>query len=331
VAKSRPKTRGTEAKLAGLRALRAQEPSPAFAAALRNALGDASNLVVAEAAEIVAAKNLTELAPDLVAAFDRFLIDAEETDKVCRAKSAIIETLHKLEYGDPDIFVRGIRHIQKEPAWGKPVDTAVNVRANSAFALARIGYADLVVLLADLLLDEEKVPRAAAAQALGVSGRMAAVPLLRFKARIGDDEPEVTAACLTSLLSLTPAESVSFVGGFLRHHDEAVQEAAAFALADSRRPEAFPLLKDALPHVHSRELQEIFLLAISMLRLPAAIDFLLEVVAGDNQSAALAALSALAIHRHNERVKSRIADAVKKADDRALREYFDAKYREDGR
>jgi len=330
VAKSRPKTRGTEEKLTALRALRAQDVSPAIVADVRKALRDASNLVVAEAAEIVAAKHLAELVPDLVAAFDRFMIDPEETDKVCRAKTAITETLQKLEYSDADVFLHGIRHVQKEPAWGKPVDTAVNLRANSAFALARIGYADLVVLLADLLLDEEKVPRVAAAQALGASGRLAAVPLLRFKARIGDEETEVTAACLTALLSLAPAESVSFVGGFLRHSDDAVQEAAAFALADSRRPETFPLLKNAFPQVRSRELQEIFLLAISMLRLPAAIDFFIEVVTDDDQAAALAALSALAIHRHNERTKARIADAVAKADDRTLREFFDAKYREDG-
>jgi HEAT repeat protein len=326
MARARSKTRGTEAKLAALRGLRDQEASPALVAELRKALGDTSNLVVAEAAEIIAAKKLAELAPDLVAAFDRFLIDPEETDKVCRAKNAIIETLHKLDHADADVFVRGIRHIQKEAAWGKPVDTAINVRANSAFALARIGHAGLLVLLADLLVDEEKAARVAAVQALGASGRTAAVPLLRFKARIGDEEPEVTAACLTGLLTLAPAESVSFVGTFLGHDDDAVQEGAAFALAESRRPEALPLLKDAFPRLRSRELQEIFLLAISMLRLPAAIDFLLEVVTGEDQAAALAALSALAIHRHNERVTARIQAAVEKANDRALAERFRAKF-----
>src|SRR5262249_9060627 len=220
----------------------------------------------------------------------------------------------------------GIRHMQKEAAWGEPVDTAINVRANSAFALARIGYADLLIQLVDLLLDEEKVPRVAAAQALGASGGVAAIPLFRLKARDGDEEPEVTAACLTALMGMAPAESLGFVAAFLDHGNEAVQEAAAFALGESRRPEALTPLKDAWPHVRSRELQEVFLLAISLLRLPAAIDFLLEVVAADDEKAALAAVSALAIHRYNERTKERVAAAVTKAGRAALKKRFEEKF-----
>src|SRR5262245_21445961 len=87
------KTRGVDAKLARLQALKKEPFSPAITAELRKFLGDASNFVVADAATIAGEKNLVELASDLAAAFDRFLIDSEETDKLCRAKLAILEAL----------------------------------------------------------------------------------------------------------------------------------------------------------------------------------------------------------------------------------------------
>jgi HEAT repeat protein len=320
------KTRGVEAKLARLRTLRSQSASPDMVGELRKALDDASNLVAAEAAEIIGDKNLVDLLPELVTAFERFLIEPEKSDKLCRAKNAIAIALNKIDYDETELFLRGIRHVQLEPVWGGEQDTAAALRGNCAFALVRIGYPDVLLLLVDLLADPEKVARVAAAQALAASGAFAAMPLLRLKARLGDKEPEVTVECLTALVSLTPKESLAFVAEFLHDHDESVQAGAAFALAESRLPEAWPLLKDFWPHVSEGPLQEVVLLAMSTLRLPAAIDFLLELVAGKDQPAARAALSALAIHRHNERIRERIAAAVAQNGDAALRARFEQKY-----
>ena len=50
-------------------------------------------LVVADAAQIVGERALSELAPELIAAFDVFMDEPEETDKRCRAKIAIVEAL----------------------------------------------------------------------------------------------------------------------------------------------------------------------------------------------------------------------------------------------
>src|SRR5438045_1708315 len=80
--------------------------------------------------------------------------------------------------------------------------------------------------------DPAKVARAAAAQALGAAGSAAAVALLRFKARVGDEEPEVMAACLAALMTAAPAESLAFVAEFLDAPSEAVREGAVFALAE---------------------------------------------------------------------------------------------------
>src|SRR5262249_10204252 len=78
---------------------------------------------------------LSELPGDLVAAFDRFMIEPEESDKRCRAKIAIVETLNKIEYDRDDVFLRGIRHVQMEPVWGKSEDSAGHLRGAAAFGL----------------------------------------------------------------------------------------------------------------------------------------------------------------------------------------------------
>ena len=320
------KARGVEARLDRLRRLRTEVLGPEQRAELRQALLDKSNLVAAEAAEIAGARMATDLAPDLVAAFGRFMSDPEETDKRCAAKIAIVEALNKLEYDRADVYLTGIRHVQMEPRWGGSDDTAAPLRVNAAFGLVRINYPDVVLMLADLLADSENTARAGAAQALGASGSRAAIPLLRFKAKLGDDDPAVIAECLTALMTAAPEESLPFVAGFLDDASEAIQEGAAFALAESRRADALEILKKHWPEARHSSLREALLLAISMTRLPAALDFLLEIISEGDQAAALAAVSALAIHRHNEAVKERIVSAIGKKKDPALLDRFKKKF-----
>jgi HEAT repeat protein len=317
------KARGVDAKLARLRSLAKEAVSPAVVAELRKFLGDSSNLVVAEAAEIAGEANRVDMAPELVGAFDRFMADPEVTDKLCRAKIAVVEALNKLDYEAPDVFMRGIRHVQPEPIWGGTRDTAGPLRAGAAFGLVRVGHRDVVSLLVDLLVDPEKVARVAAVQALEAAGSVAAAPLLRFKARAGDEEPEVTGECLTALLRLEP-EAVGFVAEFLRAGDEAVQECAALALGETRRPGAFEVLRDFAANLPPGSVQEAVFLALSMLRLPAATDLLIGKIA--ERETARAAVAALAIHRHNDRVKDRVAAAVAQTQDAGLQAWFEQKY-----
>ncbi len=154
----------------------------------------------------------------------------------------------------------------------------------------------------------------------------AAVPLLRFKARGGDAEPEVTAECLTALMNAAPRESLSFVAGFLDAANEVVQQGAAFALGESRRPDALDVLTGHWPRARGSSVQEVVLLAIAMTRLPVALEFLLEVLATGDPAAASAALSALAIHRHNETLRERVAAVVARKKDAGLREQFRKKF-----
>jgi HEAT repeat protein len=265
------KARSFEAKLTALRQFRGAPASPELTQALRAALRERSNLLVAEAAKIVKDAGLTELMPDLVEAFERFLDDPVKQDKLCRAKVAIIEALNQMEYADEGFYLRGVRYEQLEPVYGdpKPNDTGVPVRVASAFALVRLGHACVMEILVDLLVDRYEGARAGAIQALTYARTPSAALLVRFKARIGDRTPEVLSECFTGLLEMTPETAVPFVAEFLDSPMEAVQAGALLALGSSRRPEAFEVLK-AFRERPTRDLEEVALTALALLRLPAA-------------------------------------------------------------
>ena len=181
-------------------------------------------------------------------------------------------------------------------------------------------------LLADLLADPEKDVRSAAAQALGASGKLSAVPLLRFKAKDGDAEAEVVGECLKSLMKLEPKESLGFVVSFLKSADEEVRQGTVFALAESKQPGVFRILKDFLPKVRDEETEEVVFLAMAMLRVPEAIDFLVGQVSRGNLESAKRVLGALAIHKHNDDVKASVAEAVAMANDAGLTDRFRRKF-----
>src|SRR4051812_29643829 len=96
-------------KLASLRELRGQALTPEQKVELRKRVGDRSNLVVAAAAAIAGENALVELAKDLEAAFDRFLVDPLKHDKLCRAKTAIVRALDRMEHRDTEVFWRAAR------------------------------------------------------------------------------------------------------------------------------------------------------------------------------------------------------------------------------
>lgn len=319
------KARGIDGRLVRLHALRREPAEAGHLAELRSALADASNLVVAEAATIVGERNLAQLASDLAAAFERFMIDPIETDPRCRAKIAIAEALNKVEYDKDDIFLRGIGHFQEAGRPGED-DPAAPLRGISAFGLVRNNHPGVILRLTDLLSDSAVAARVAAAQALGETRSPAAIPLLRFKAGLHDKSPEVNGACLSALMAADPQGSLAFVAKYLRSPDDALRDGAALALGESRRPDALELLLKHWPRVHDVAAAEVLLLAIALTRLPAALDFLLGILATATSAAAAPILSALTIHKHNATIKSRIAEVLTKTGDAAILERFQRKF-----
>src|SRR4030095_3365276 len=80
-----------EERLTGLSKLREAPRSPTRAEELQRALLDKVNLVVAKAAQIAGDLGESDLVPNLIEAFDRFMVNPNQTDKGCIAKTKIMK------------------------------------------------------------------------------------------------------------------------------------------------------------------------------------------------------------------------------------------------
>ena len=94
-------------------------------------------------------------------------------------------------------------------------------------------------------------------------------------------------------------------------------------------PEALDPLKACWQRSHSPELRQQVLLAIAILRRPAAIDYLMELVASESEPTAIAALSALRIYKDDPRLRERIAKLVHERGSPTLQARFDRDFRSD--
>jgi HEAT repeat protein len=303
------KASSLEEQLDRLAELRGQPPSPEGRAEAAKYLNSKMNLVAAKAARIAGEWQLAELTPELVAAFDRFMVKPETTDKRCAAKIEILKALCKLEYSSPSVFRRGLRHIQMEPTWGGSVDTAAEVRALGAMGLAQMDYPEALEEILPLLLDPERDARIGALRAVGASGLPGGVLLLRLKALSGD-EPEVLGECFAALLRAAPTQSPEFVAKFLDHREEAVVEAAALALGNSRLESVFAVLRDAFERTRALPLRRrTLLLAIALLRRENAIDYLLDLVQNGESQTSADAVAALAMYEKDPNLQERLERA----------------------
>jgi hypothetical protein len=277
------------AALEALRELPQEGPSDdRRAEPLRKALGGKNNFVAAKAADLIREFRLTALIPDLLAAFDCYFENAEKSDPQCWAKNAISHALAAFEHQDAEVFLRGMRHIQMEPVWGGQSDTAGTLRATCALALVQcrgVSETDLLRHLVDLLADSDKAVRAEVVRAIEQVGSNAASLLLRVRATLGKDEPEVLGACYGGVLRIEGKSAIPWVSRFLKSHDDAAAE-AALAIAGTRSLEGFEALKDSLKNPLSDPwFRSVVLSAIALTRQPEAGVFLLELVGKDSRDA----------------------------------------------
>jgi HEAT repeat protein len=321
-------SRSEDAKLARLGVLAQAEPSPEVAGELRQLVKNSSHHVVAQAAAVAAKMKLADVADELVAAFERYLIDPQKSDKNCIGKIAIIDALNELDYQQPEAFLKGVRYVQLEPRWGKLEDAADAVRAGCAIGLVRIDYREVLPILVDLLDDDFYTVRVAAAQSLAAHASDAALLLLRLKARLGDERAEVVGECLAGLMRVTPEVSLPFVAEFLEHEDADVVESALIALGNSHRADAWELLRSYWQKNRRPDVRETTLLAMSLLRIPTATDFLIDLVKDAPEATAAQAISALAIHFYDKRLRERVAAVVDERSSRELSELFEKRSRD---
>jgi hypothetical protein len=271
--------RSFEEQLAALEALR-QNPAEACVVPLRKALAHRNNYVVAKAADLAREMKLGQLTPELLVAFDRFFENAVKSDPQCWAKNALSRTLAAFELQDVDVFLRGMRHIQFEPVWGGRSDTAGTLRATCALALVQcrtLTEADLLAHLVELFADKDKAVRVEVARAIEQVGSTSALLLLRLRAVLGVDEPEVLGACYSGVLHIEGVKAIPWVARFLAPGDDPAAE-AALAIAGTHSLEGFNALKACLADAADPWFRSVVLSAIALTRQDPALEFLLESV-----------------------------------------------------
>ncbi|MGO9336339.1 MAG: hypothetical protein ACLPY1_02415 [Terracidiphilus sp.] len=326
-------SRGFDKELAELESLSSallpgSPPDQAAVEYLRKMLGHRNNFLVSKAAKLVADADLVSLLPDVLAAFDRFFIDAAKSDPQCWAKNALSKALVKLGHRSKDEYLRGMRHHQMEPVWGGQSDTAGALRGTCTQALVDcpgISDADLLTALLEPLTDKDKTVRMEAARAMAQVGGVSAALLLRLRALLGPalgdlDEPEVLGAVYSSLLSLDGPAAVPLVAGALENGDDLSAE-AAFALADLRSQEALAALLARLRAGADTWFASVLLSAIALTRLPEAMDFLIAKIAG-NAREAQEAIETIGRTAPSAELRARVEQAVEQADSLRLRQAF---------
>jgi HEAT repeat protein len=303
------KSASIEDRLAEVAALSKAPDTADVRKQLRKHLASKTSPVVAKTAEIIAHIDSHDFLPDLIAAFHRFMVDPVKTDKGCAAKIAIVKAMLAADGDDEELFRLGVRHVQHEPTWGGRADTAAQLRALCGLGLVQIGSPDAMNELAALLADKEADARIGAAGALGHCGPTA-VPLLRFKVLTGDEEPAVLAECLTSLMSMSSSASFEFVARFVDPKYPLLYEHAALALAESRLPGIFELLKEKWTATFDREFKQTLLLPIALTRSDEARDFLISVLETGDLGLATAAIAAFGIYRDDASMRKRAEEVI---------------------
>jgi HEAT repeat protein len=299
-----------EEQIAALESLR-HLPEEARAEPLRKALAHRNNFIVAKAADLVRDLRMEQLLPELLKAFDRFFENPEKTDPQCWAKNAISRALAALEFQEAEVFLRGMRHIQMEPVWGGRSDTAGTLRATCALALVqcrRLTETDLLAHLLDLLADKEKTVRVEAARAIEQVGSASASLLLRLRATLSADEPEVLGACYSGILRVEGLRALPWIARFIASADDNAAE-AALAIAGTHSFDGFEILREHFTKANDQWWRSVLLSAIALTRQDGAVEFLLDLVRTESLSAE-AAIEAVLRSKPSSEISNRLEKLV---------------------
>jgi HEAT repeat protein len=145
--------------------------------------------------------------------------------------------------------------------------------------------------LVDLLPDKDKAVRTEVVRAIEQVGSPSASLLLRLRANLGNDEPEVLGACFSGILHIEGVSAIPRVARFLSTADDIAGE-AALALAATHAPVAFTTLRVCLENARDQWFRSVLLSAIALTRQDEATEFLLNLVKSESLHAE-AAIEAL--------------------------------------
>ncbi len=318
-----------EDQLSLLRQLRHSQPAPPALADLERLLRTPKThgLAIKTAAELAHQWEARTLTGALVEAAEALSPDALGTeapkrDPGCEGKEALLRALVDWEADVPELYWKASQWVQHAPIMHGTKDVAAECRGLAALGLAQTrggpaGPDAAVMRLIDLLADPEPAARARAAQALGMWRGPEALPVLRLKAHVGDEEAQVLGETLAALLRHDAPGQLDFVARFLDHADARFVEAAALALGESRQAAALPALIAAWQRLGREPVRTSLVMAIALLRQEEALAWLLARVADARPAAALEMLAALRIYRGDEKAVARIAEATRGREDLA--------------
>jgi hypothetical protein len=302
--------------------LRVASPSEDVAKQLRSYLKNRSNLVVAKAAKIVGELHLSGLIAELAAAFNRMMVNPAKLDKRCAAITEIVSALYELDYTEPEVYLQGIRHVQKEASFGPPIDTAATLRGRSAQGLLRTRCPDAIAIVIDLLVDPEPPARLGAIRALALNGGDAGPLLLRLKVLTGDEDPEIVSECFSGLLAAAPIPSLPFVARYIDGEDDVMAEAAIWALGQSRQNAALPVLQEKWERTVDHSLRKTLIAALAASRLQESFDYLCSQLRTADAQTASDIVTALSDYASSESLRQAVAAAVEERRDPKLTELF---------
>ncbi len=238
-------------------------------------LSHRSHVVVARAASIAGAHGMAGLSGALSAAFERLLGNGEKNDKGCVGKRAIVKALDRLGYDDLSWFRAALGCVQMEPAYGGMIDTAIDVRCRAARALGRFPWRSVSRSLVILTGDRAPKVRMSAIDMLASYDTPEAELAVLAKTVAGDGSEEVMGVCFRALLAFESSENLALVASYLREGADQVRIEAAFAIAESRAPDAFERLREVWDQTPAVDMRRSLLLAITTIRSEAVKEFLL--------------------------------------------------------
>ena len=270
-----------------------------------------NSLLAARAIQAAVRLKLSDLENEITGCFHRFMENPVKNDKGCYAKIAVVKALLRMNLNCEDVFMVGVRHIQMEPAFGPPVDTAEMLRVHCGEALVQFNHPEMFRVLTRLLADKQIAPRRAAAKLLGMIGGETSEMLLRLKLFCDDKEIEVTGECMNSLMACAYESSLTLIKEYMDASDESIAMEAAMAVAQSSHPDAANTLIAAWENRFGIEPKKKLCLPIAITRNDTAVKFLLDAVDSAHIDVAAEALDALKIYKNDPGIVEEIKKIVR--------------------
>ncbi len=302
--------------------LKSESDRDAFVAGLCKHLADKAGVVVGKAAQVGLDRQsdlepfVAKLSPILAAAFNRCMVDPVKTDPGCSGKIGIVNLGVALHCLEADLYLRAIRHVQREGSFGPPIDTAESLRAAAAYGLLNCRHADAMYEIVNLLSEVDKsslqVPdsRRGAIRVLGTVVSETAAALLRMTALRFNSDPDTLSEVFASLNSIEANRSFDFIRSFLNRENSDVSDIAALALAEGKQPGACGVLLEHTRRSASESKQAVFT-ALVITRKPEAIEYLIDRICNGHEREAVAAIDALHLMRNDDALRKRVEATVK--------------------